>query len=403
MFGGAVPVDQFMRLCLMHPKHGYYTTRQDVFGPKGDFVTAPEVSQVYGELLAVWIADIVRQMKHVDGRKCRYALAELGPGRGTLMSDILRVLSTLGLLPAEVHLVEASPILRAAQKRCLEQVLVTRGVKLSFHEALDHIPEAVNDDADSIPVIYIAQEFFDALPVSVFQRDGGGPWRERYVDIVRDNDHDTQSDPFHFRFVLAPRETLSISVWKHVLGPSILPQSPPEPLAAHHDDGEHVFELCADGLSLAEKLANRVARSGGAALIVDYGFDSDVPLSGNTLRAIRGHEIVPVLSEPGLCDVTADVNFNHLRQVVQHTEASFHGSITQRAFLLSLGAAARFRALGLAIAENTVLDHATADAKLQELQRDYDRLTSPDQMGTLYRAAVISHPSISPPAFSSDG
>jgi NADH dehydrogenase [ubiquinone] 1 alpha subcomplex assembly factor 7 len=403
MFGGPVPVDQFMRLCLMHPKHGYYTTRQDVFGPKGDFVTAPEVSQVYGELLAVWIADIVRQMKCGNGSECRYALAELGPGRGTLMSDMLRVLNTLGMPPEEVHLVEASPVLRAAQKRCLEQVSVKNGMKLSWHGALEHIPETVNSDEETIPVIYIAQEFFDALPVSVFQRDVGGPWRERLVDVVRDNDHDAKRDPFHFRFVLAPRETLSISVWKHMLGPSILSQAPLGSLASHHDDGGNVFELCADGLSLAEKLANRVARSGGAALIVDYGFDSDRPLSGNTLRAIRGHKIVPVLSEPGLCDITADVNFNHLRQVVQRTEASFHGSITQREFLLGLGAAARFRALGLAIAESTVIDRATADAKLQELQRDYDRLTSPDQMGTLYRTAVISHPSISPPAFPSSG
>jgi NADH dehydrogenase [ubiquinone] 1 alpha subcomplex assembly factor 7 len=399
LFGGAIPASQYMRLCLTHPKFGYYTTTKEVFGPDGDFVTAPEVSQVYGELVAVWIADVVRQLRVAHGERANFALAELGPGRGTLMNDILRVLIRLKCSPTAVHFVETSPVLRNLQQQRLKQYGLKNDISMKWYGALDQVPD-VGKTKDSPPVIYIAQEFFDALPVHVVQRVGHGPWRERYVDMIRDDDEEARASPLHFRFVLAQRETLAVSMWKSLLAPAGSSHAPGSSTTDESVGCEgQVVELCADGLALTEEIAGRVSRSGGAALIVDYGFDMDGSLSRSTLRAIRSHQVTSVLSEPGLCDVTADVNFGHLRAVVQRTAGAFHGSMTQRDFLLRLGAAARFRALALGIVDDEALRSADVDAQLLKLQQDYDRLTSPREMGTLYRAAAITHPSISPLAF----
>jgi NADH dehydrogenase [ubiquinone] 1 alpha subcomplex assembly factor 7 len=383
MFSGPIPVSQYMSLCLMHPRHGYYTARPTVLGAKGDFVTAPEVSQVFGEMVAVWVANVASQMGASDG----FALAELGPGKGTLMRDILRSLRAFGALPKQVHLVEASTVLRNVQKACLARIARENGVDLRWHASLAQVPDpgAAGCGDQALQTIYVAQEFFDALPVHVFQRAGRGQWRERFVDIVREGDEDVRRSALHFRYVLAPGDTPASTVY-----------------AARflRDDAPDVVELCADGIAIAEELGSRVSRSGGAVLIVDYGSDAEagIPHVQSTVRAIRGHAVTDALSRPGQSDVTADVNFSHLRAALAGSGASFRGTVSQRHFLLNLGAAARFRALGAAMVDDVSLNDAETDKRLESLQRDHDRLLSAREMGSIYRAAAISHASILPPA-----
>jgi NADH dehydrogenase [ubiquinone] 1 alpha subcomplex assembly factor 7 len=384
MFSGPIPVSQFMNLCLTHPQYGYYTTQPSVLGSEGDFVTAPEVSQVFGEMLAVWIANVAKQMQCPSG----FALAELGPGKGTLMNDILRSLRTLGHLPAEVHLVEASTVLRKAQKEVLAPLASNGGIPLRWHSSLKQVPDCTADfGMKTLPTIYVAQEFFDALPVHVFQRMPDGRWREQLVDVNRSEDVEGQTSHLHFRFVLAPGDTPATAVY----GPRYL-----------HSEGPETVELCAEGISIAEELSSRVSQSGGAALIVDYGNDvgSGTAQPKPSLRAITKHKMASVLFRPGLSDVTADVNFSHLRAAVTDDKASFRGSVTQRDFLLGLGAAARYRALGLALVENTSLDDAATDEQLDKLQSDHDRLLGVDAMGKIYRAGAIAHADVVTPMLS---
>lgn len=381
LFSGPIPVSQFMSLCLTHPQHGYYTTRTSVLGSKGDFVTAPEVSQVFGEMIAVWIAKVASQMDAPSG----YALTELGPGKGTLMKDILRSLQKLGTLPAAVNLVEASTVLRNVQKDCLAPLASKENIRTHWYSSLNQVPDRTADfEAHSLPSIYVAQEFFDALPVHVFQRLRSGFWREQMVDVIRDDCEEGRSSSLHFRLVLAPGDTPATSVYRDRFLPSAGPES---------------VELCAEGVAVAEELSKRVAQSGGAALIVDYGNDVHVgsPAPTTSLRAISKHKLASVLSQPGLSDVTADVNFNHLRSATSHSGTEFRGSVTQRDFILGLGAAARFRALGLAVVEDESLSNAVMDGRLDALQTDYDRLVGTDAMGSIYRVGSISHSTITTP------
>lgn len=386
LFSGPIPVSQFMSLCLTHPQHGYYTTRSAVLGSQGDFVTAPEVSQVFGEMIAVWIANVASQMETPDG----FSLTELGPGRGTLMNDILRSLRSLEALPAEVNLVEASTILRNAQKEQLAPIASKENIDLSWYPSLKQTPDRTSDfGASALPSIYVAQEFFDALPIHVFQRMSSGRWREQLVDVSRVDSPDETSSPLHFRFVLAPGDTPAAAVYRDRFLPS---------------DGPEIVELCAEGISVAEELSGRVSESGGAALVVDYGNDVDAGTAkpAASLRAISKHKMASVLSQPGLSDVTADVNFSHLRAAVTHENADFRGTVPQQDFMLGLGAAARFRALGLAIVEEASLSDKLVDERLDKLQTDHDRLVGADAMGTIYRAGSIACQGIDTPLLSTN-
>lgn len=381
LFSGPIPVSQFMSLCLTHPQHGYYTTRTSVLGSKGDFVTAPEVSQVFGEMIAVWIAKVASQIDAPNG----YTLTELGPGKGTLMKDILRSLQRLGALPAGVNLVEASTVLRNVQKDCLAPLASKENIQMRWHSSLKQVPDRTTDfEPHSLPSIYVAQEFFDALPVHVFQRLPAGFWREQMVDVMRDDCEAANPSPLHFRLVLAPGDTPATTVYRDRFLSSEGPES---------------VELCAEGVAVAEELSRRVAQSGGAALIVDYGNDvrAGTPAPATSLRAISKHKLANVLSQPGLSDVTADVNFNHLRSATSQNGTAFRGSVTQREFILGLGAAARFRALGLAVVEDASLSDAVIDERLDKLQTDYDRLVGADAMGSIYRVASIANSSLTTP------
>jgi NADH dehydrogenase [ubiquinone] 1 alpha subcomplex assembly factor 7 len=359
---GPLTVARFMAEALGHPKHGYYMGR-DPLGRGGDFVTAPEISQMFGELLGLWVAATWEAM----GRPASFKLVELGPGRGTLMADALRAAKVApGLLAAaELHLVETSPTLRQRQRQALGEAGAT------WHERFMDVPEGA--------LVLLANEFFDALPVQQFQRTEHG-WCERLVDIGavrganrgadRGADRKTPGQS-PFRLVLSPRPTPSSALIPSALGGA--------PLGS-------VGEVCASALTLARDIGSRVWAHGGAALIVDYGRATSAP--GDSLQAVRGHGSHPWIEAPGSADITAHVDFETLGRVASEAGAQVHGPIGQGDFLERLGIEARAAAL---------LEGATPAQRI-EIAAALGRLTDPSQMGSLFKVLAISHPKLPRPA-----
>src|SRR5690606_2259724 len=247
---GPISVERFMALALGHPRHGYYMTR-DPFGPAGDFITAPEVSQMFGDLAGLWAASVWQTM----GAPGKLRLVELGPGRGTLMADLLRAGRVLpGFAEAvDVHLVETSPVLRAAQKASL----AGRVAALHWHDRVEDLPPG--------PAVIVANEFFDALPVRQFVRPGGAG-RERL---------DGLDAAGGLVFGLAAE---------------------PEPRLTQQAGEGAVLEVPLVGHAIMRALAQRLATDGGALLAIDYGHLATAP--GDTLRAMKNHKPVDPLAEP---------------------------------------------------------------------------------------------------------
>jgi len=290
---GPMPVWRYMELCLMHPQHGYYISR-DPLGREGDFVTAPEVSQMFGELLGLWAASVWKTM----GSPSLLRLVELGPGRGTMMADALRALRVLPPLyqMLNIHLVEINPVLRDKQKATLQ---AARNV--SWHDSIDEVPDG--------PAIIFANEYFDVLPIHQAVRRETG-WHERVVVLDESGKltFDAAPDPL-------PRF--------EVLLPPLLRAAP----------AGAVFEWRPDTEIM--KIASRVRDQDGAALIVDYGhLRSD---AGDTFQAIAGHSFTDPLQTPGQADVTAHVDFQALAQAAEDMGARVHGPVTQGDFLQRLG------------------------------------------------------------------
>ncbi len=345
---GPISIADFMAEALGHPEHGYYITR-DPLGAAGDFTTAPEVSQMFGELIGLWCAEIWRAT--VAPRQVR--LVELGPGRGTLMADALRAARLVPdfLAAASVHLVETSPVLAEMQRRSLA------GHEVTWHGSLDEVPDG--------PVILIANEFFDALPIRQFERTNDG-WRERMVGLAEDGEK--------FILGLAPGETGG-----EVLIPETVRQSAVQ--------GE-IAETCPAGLSIARTLGERIVRHGGAALVVDYGHAASAP--GDTLQAVKGHEYCDPLADPGQADLTAHVDFAALARILVEAGAVAHGPATQRDFLMRLGIETRAAQL---------LAHAT-EAQATDIKAALARLIGEKEMGYLFKAmAITSADAGAPPAF----
>ncbi|MCR6630043.1 MAG: class I SAM-dependent methyltransferase [Magnetospirillum sp.] len=341
--GGPIAVADYMAEALGHPEHGYYTTREP-FGSQGDFTTAPEISQMFGELIGLWAA-VAWQML---GSPSRLVLAELGPGRGTLMADLLRAAATVPpfLAALEVWLVETSPRLQARQRQTLA------GRDVHWCERFDDLPDG--------PLIVVANELFDALPIRQFEKQGG-VWRERMVGL---------DDRGGLAFVA---------------GPETVPELPAEVLAAA--DGA-IVETCPQGRALAAALGGRLAREPGAALIVDYGH----PLSGvgDTLQAVRRHRFHPVLETPGGADITAHVDFEALAAAAIPARA--WGPVGQGDFLSAMGIRARAGMLA-----------AGASPKLAtDIAGQMRRLIDPQEMGTLFKVLALAHPALpAPPGFAS--
>jgi NADH dehydrogenase [ubiquinone] 1 alpha subcomplex assembly factor 7 len=338
---GPLPLGQFMTLCLAHPVHGYYVTR-DPLGAAGDFVTAPEISQMFGELIGLWAACVWRQM----GAPARLRLVELGPGRGTLMADALRAANVVPAFRAalEIDLVETSPALRRRQ----QETLAGLEVPLAWHRELGEVPDG--------PLIVIANEFFDALAIEQMVRAADG-WHLRMVGISPDGRLVLALDPEPLRRVDA-------------IVPATLRGVP----------AGSIFEWRPD--RVAGDLAARLVRSGGAALVIDYGHQESA--IGQTLQAVGRHAFADVLDAPGEVDLTAHVDFAALGRTAAQAGARVHGPLAQGEFLRRIGIEARTATLKAAA------DPAQSAAIGAALVRLVG--TGTDQMGALFKVVGLADP-----------
>ena len=338
---GPLPVSRFMALALQHPEHGYYR-RAVAIGRSGDFITAPEISQVFGELVGLWLAGAWDRA----GRPDPCILCEAGPGRGVLMADALRAIRRLVpefAAAARLHLVESNATLRTAQASALA------GAAPIWIEGLEALPDG--------PLFLVANEFLDALPVRQFVMTPDG-WRERAVALGEDG-----------RLVFAAVDDPAGAL-------AAVGLSWPEKSVA----GE-IWELQPDALAFVRELARRLVARGGAALLVDYG--GSLPAGQSTLRGIRGHALADPLGEIGATDLSADVDFARLRELAVSAGAAVLGPVGQAAFLRSLGIEARRSALKAAA---SAADSAAIDAAI-------DRLIDPAGMGTVFKTMAIAAPS----------
>ena len=341
---GPLSVAAFMAIALHDPERGYYA-RHDPLGAAGDFITAPEISQIFGELIGLWCADLWRHIGQPDP----VVLAELGPGSGALLGDFLRAAATLpGFRRAlDLYLVEASPVLRARQRRS------PGSVAAQFVAGIDALPAG--------PLLLIANEFLDALPIRQLVR-GRVEWAERLVAVDEGG-----------RLVFAdgpenPALTLLV----------------PPPLRAQPSGT--IVEICPAAAALAGALGERLAAQPGAALFVDYGYFPSAP--GVTLAALRRHEAAAVLDDPGDADLSAHVDFAAFAAAARAAGAVVHGPVPQGRFLAALGAEARLAALSA----------GAHQAQRAALTSGVERLIDPAQMGNLFKVLALTSPGLPAPA-----
>lgn len=356
---GPITVAQYMALAIAHPEHGYYVTR-DPLGREGDFVTAPEISQMYGEVLGLWAALHWQAIGAPDP----VLLVELGPGRGTLMADALRAARTMPgfRAAARVHLVETSPVLRAAQRAKLA------GIDATWHDALETVPEGP-------PLLVIANEFFDCMPIRQFQRAPQG-WREILVDA--------EPEGAGFRYVVSQRPDPAV-----MLLPEAVRDGADVPIGA-------IAEISPAAILQATAIAKRIAASGGAALVIDYGY-SGADWAGRpplgSIQSLRAHAATDPLVEPGSADVTVQVDFHALAVAAREAGAATYGPLTQRDLLRRLGIERRAEQLAQANPPHA----GTIAAAL-------DRLIVGETMALLFKALAIARPGDPvPPAFQAGG
>ena len=346
---GPLSIADYMEQALSHPEHGYYM-RRDPFGVNGDFITAPEISQMFGELLGLW-AGVSWLMA---GSPSSVNLIELGPGRGTLMADMLHAAPLVeGFAEAiEVHMVETSPILKAIQEQTLKDVAFSEPPL--WHKALADVTEGSS--------IIIANEFFDALPIEQYFK-AGDYWCPRVVDVKPDGDG--------LCFVLLP--------------PFDAPELPPGLINVESDV---MVEVCPAALDITEDISRRITQYGGAALFIDYGHSQSA--AGETLQALKNHKYHDPLVDPGEADLTAHVDFAALAQRVFASGARAIGPITQGDFLGALGISERAEAL---------LENANSE-QAENISSALQRLTDVEEMGKLFKVmAVVQQGAPVPPGF----
>ncbi|GAA5839478.1 hypothetical protein JCM11251_002736 [Rhodosporidiobolus azoricus] len=419
---GPLPISRYMTLCLSHPTLGYYTTRK-VFGKEGDFVTSPEISQVFGELLAIWF---VTQWL-AQGSPHHVRLVEFGPGRGTLLADILR---TFRSLPAHsrppissIHLVETSPLLRSVQKSAITQVGHV-DTPTHWYGDVKEVPQAKSGPEGEMTML-VAHEFFDALPIHVFEHTQKG-WREVLVDVSDPKTITTPSTP-SLRLVLAPSPTPASAMYS-MMGqlasssgvaqqPDLLSASPaakkapsplnvdttlgtsaasspapPPPTPSSSASGAHSLtaqrfarlplgsriEVSPASWEIARDVAQLIGEK-GAGLVVDYG---DAKAFGRSWRGFRKHQVVDPLSEPGHTDLTANVDFSYLAEAMSDF-ATTHGPIPQSRFLTSLGLQPRLASL---------LRNAPTEERRKEIESAAKRLVDVgvEGMGGQYRVMGVT-------------
>ena len=329
---GPITLAEYMGDALMHPDHGYYATR-DPLGAAGDFITAPEISQMFGELIGLSLA----QAWIDQGQPTPFALVELGPGRGTLMADILRATAKVPGFSdaAHVHLIETSPALRAEQ---------AQRVAATWHDSVMKLPD--------LPLFLVANEFFDALPIRQFQRDGAG-WREVQVG-AKDGD-----------LTAGLSAAAPIALLDHRLDDT--------------KDGD-IVEHCPALAPIITHIGAQIDHKGGAALIIDYG---DWRSLGDTLQALENHAPVDPFAAPGQADITAHVDFESIANAAQ--PAKFTRLCPQGMFLERLGITQRAQSLATNLTGNALDQHIAA----------HRRLTHPQEMGSLFKVMGL-YPSAAP-------
>lgn len=334
---GPMPLSRYMELCLAHPEQGYYMTR-DPFGAAGDFTTAPEISQMFGELIGAWAADAWMQM----GAPSSFVLLECGPGRGTLMSDLMRATKHVPGFheAAEIHFLECSPVLKDRQRETLS------GYEVTWHTAMASVPTGM-------PVILIGNEFLDALPVDQLIKNGRN-WDVRCVDYADDA----------FRFV-----TQNAS---EVLTDLILPG------LIDFDDGD-VVEVSKDLNQFLKSAFFLIQNKGGTALFLDYGYAHTA--AGDSVQALYKHQSVSIFEHIGHADLTAHVNFENVARLAMEGGLTVHGPATQGQFLRRLGIEARAQ---------TLLSRAS-DVQGKEIRGAVQRLCAPEQMGDLFKVIAVCH------------
>lgn len=347
---GPISIADFMHEALAHPQYGYYR-KQDPFGRAGDFITAPEVSQMFGELIGLWAAVSWQQM----GCPPKIDLIELGPGRGTLMADALRAVRNVpGFGDAlTVRFVETSPVLRTHQ----QTAIMASGIPATWHETFDAIPVRAN-----VPAIVIGNEFFDALPIRQFERGDHG-WAERLVGV--------DANGGELGFVRGAETPVTDALI-------------PATLRGTAKKGD-IYESCAPAIAIADQIARRLNQTHGVALFVDYGHPSSA--FGDTLQALKGHEYHPVLSDPGDADLTAHVDFAAIARAMNEAGGRTGAVLTQGTFLKMLGIEQRAELLkqGADEPQAVAIDQALA------------RLVDADQMGTLFKVLIAYGRETTPP------
>jgi len=336
---GPMSLADYMAECLLHPAHGYYATREP-FGTAGDFTTAPEISQMFGEMLGLCLG----QAWIDQGRPDPFVLAEIGPGRGTLMADALRAIRTVPGMSsaARMHLVEAAPRLRAIQRERL-------GDGVNWHDTVATLPAG--------PLFLLANEFFDALPIRQFVRQGAG-WCEKQVGLADGA----------LAFGLGPATDY----------PALRPR------LADTQPGD-VVETCPALPAIAGEVGARIARHGGLALVIDYGGWHSL---GDTFQAVRRHRPTDPLAAPGEADLTAHVDFEALATAFAAAGAATSGMTAQGVFLERLGITTRAQALAKALSGPALSAHVAA----------HRRLTHPEEMGQVFKVIACYPTGVPAPA-----
>ena len=341
---GPISVADYFALCLADPEHGYYRNRNP-FGRAGDFITAPEISQLFGEMVGVFMVHAWQR----HGQPDLVRLTEIGPGRGTMMADMLRVISRIAPAlyeTATVHLVETSPRLQDIQR----QTLLAHEGKVEWHSGFDEMPDGFT--------LIAANELFDAIPIRQFVKTPMG-FRERMVGLDADDD-------------------LTFVVGVSNLDPGLLPT-----LEGPVPDGT-VFEIAPARQAILLTMCERLRAFGGSALIFDYGHM--VTSYGDTLQAVRSHEFDPPLANPGLADLTSHVDFEELARTAETAGVRVNGCMHQGDFLVGLGIEQRAAALGRG-KDRTIQ---------QEIVQAVERLAGAGEgrMGELFKVLALSNPAV---------
>ena len=338
---GPLTVEEFMQACLSDEAAGVYASRQPI-GGKGDFITSPEISQIFGELVGLWAVAVWQSM----GEPSRVTVAEFGPGRGILMADASRAWRGVPKFrdSVSVALIETSPVMVETQRKTLKDA----GVPLRWYAALDTVPEG--------PLVMLANEFIDALPIRQFIRRGEA-WRERLI---------ASDGRGGFTFIDGEAEDEG----------RYLPQAVPE---------DAILERRPLAHTLMRELGRRAERAPLAALMVDYGHAESG--FGDTLQAVRGHRFADVLTNPGAADLSSHVDFADLKREAVAAGLMTHGPMPQGEFLLKLGLAAR---------RERLLQRATP-TQAEAIASGAARLVDPRQMGVLFKALALTSAGLPPP------